>query len=103
MAYKKNVDDLRESPSLRIMDILEKRGMKVNYHDPYIESLPKTRKFKINKVSKKLTKKILNENIVLIVTDHDKIDYNFIKANSKYIFDCRGRYKQDIDRKVKQV
>ena len=103
MAYKKNVDDLRESPSLRIMDILEKNNLKINYHDPYIKELPKTRKFKIRKKSITLTKKILNKCIVLIVTDHDNIDYNFIKKNSKYIFDCRGRYKKDYKRKIVQV
>ena len=103
MAYKKNVDDLRESPSLRIMDILEKNNLKINYHDPYIKELPKTRKFKIRKKSITLTKKILNKCIVLIVTDHDNIDYNFIKKNSKYIFDCRGRYKKDYKGKIVQV
>ena len=103
MAYKKNVDDLRESPSLRIMDILEKNNLKINYHDPYIKELPKTRKFKIRKKSITLTKKILNKCIVLIVTDHDNIDYNFIKKNSKYIFDCRGRYKKDYKGKIAQV
>ena len=103
MAYKKNVDDLRESPSLRVMDILEKNNLKINYHDPYIKELPKTRKFKIRKKSITLTKKILNKCIVLIVTDHDNIDYNFIKKNSKYIFDCRGRYKKDYKGKIVQV
>ena len=103
MAYKKNVDDLRESPSLRIMDILEKNNLKINYHDPYIKELPKTRKFKIRKKSITLTKKILNKCIVLIVTDHDNIDYDFIKKNSKYIFDCRGRYKKDYKGKIVQV
>ena len=103
MAYKKNVDDLRESPSLRIMDILEKNDLKINYYDPYIKELPQTRKFKIRKKSMSLTKKILNKSIVLIVTDHDNIDYDFIKKNSKYIFDCRGRYKKDYKRKIVQV
>jgi len=103
MAYKKNVDDLRESPSLRVMDFLEKNNLKINYHDPYIKELPKTRKFKIRKKSITLTKKILNKCIVLIVTDHDNIDYDFIKKNSKYIFDCRGRYKKDYKGKIVQV
>ena len=103
MAYKKNVDDLRESPSLRVMDFLEKNNLKINYHDPYIKELPKKRKFKIRKKSITLTKKILNKCIVLIVTDHDNIDYDFIKKNSKYIFDCIGRYKKDYKGKIVQV
>ena len=103
MAYKKNVDDLRESPSLRIMDILEKKNFNLSYHDPFIKELPKTRKFKIRKKSIKLSKSILKKNVVLLVTDHDNINYDFIKKNSKFIFDCRGRYKKNIKGKISQV
>lgn len=102
-AYKKNVDDLRESPALRIINNLELNKLKVSYHDPYVLNLPKTREFKIIKKSKKLSKSILNKNVVVIVTDHDCLDYEFIKKNSKYIFDCRGRYKQSIKNKIKQI
>jgi UDP-N-acetyl-D-glucosamine dehydrogenase len=103
MAYKKNVDDLRESPSLRIMDLLEKKNFNLSYHDPFIKELPKTRKFKIKKKSIKLSKNVLKKNIVVLITDHDNINYDLIKKNSKFIFDCRGRFKKNITGKIAQV
>ena len=103
VAYKKNVDDVRESPGLRIIDYLNRQKFDVIYHDPYIKSLPNTREFKIKKRSIKLSKKILSKNIVIIVTDHDKLDYEFIKKNSKFIFDCRGRFKRNYPNKVLQI
>ncbi len=103
IAYKKNVDDARESPGLRIIDYLNKKKFNVSYHDPYIPSLPKTREFIIKKKSIKLTKRILSQNVVIIVTDHDNIDYDLIEKNSKFIFDCRGRYKKINNYKILQT
>lgn len=102
-AYKKNVDDLRESPSLRIIDNLLKKNLKVSYHDPYIKQLPSTREFKILKKSINLTKNILESSVVVIVTDHDKINYNLIKKNAKFIFDCRGRFEKNYSGKILQL
>ncbi len=103
VAYKKNVDDLRESPALRIIDKLQKKNLNVNYHDPFINRLPITREFKILKKSIKINKDILKKNIVVIVTDHDKIDYELIKKYSKFIFDCRGRFKINKKDKILQL
>ena len=94
IAYKKNVDDDRESPSFEIMKILKSKKIYFDYNDPYFSSIRKGRHIKLKKKSIKLTKSNLNfYNAVLIVTDHDDYDYKFIAKNSKQIFDTRGVYK----------
>jgi UDP-N-acetyl-D-glucosamine dehydrogenase len=92
LAYKKNVDDSRESPSLKIMDILMKKGADVQYSDPYMPTAPKTRKFKFDLTSVKLTPNNIKEfDIVIISTDHDSFDYKLIQKNSLMVLDTRGR------------
>ena len=94
IAYKKNIDDCRESPSFQIISDLIKKKAKVSYYDPYIKKLPVTRKFNIKLNSIELTKQNLtNSDAVLIHTDHDNIKYNLIKKYSKKIFDSRGIFK----------
>ena len=94
IAYKKNIDDCRESPSFQIISDLIKKKAKVSYYDPYIKKLPATRKFNIKLNSIELTKQNLtNSDAVLIHTDHDNIKYNLIKKYSKKIFDSRGIFK----------
>ena len=99
VAYKKNVDDMRESPSLDFIKILSKRKIKVDYHDPYIK-LIKTRKFKKTLKSVEL-KKINKYDIVYLLTDHDIFDYDFIKKNSKLIIDTRNVYKKISNKIIK--
>ena len=99
VAYKKNVDDMRESPSLDFIKILSKRKIKVDYHDPYIK-LIKTRKFKKTLKSVGL-KKINKYDIVYLLTDHDVFDYDFIKKNSKLIIDTRNVYKMVSNKIIK--
>jgi len=92
LSYKKNVDDIRESPSLEIIDQLMVLGSKVKFSDPYFDKIPPTRKHTVNLVSIKLTKKTLRQmDLVLLATDHDQFDYNFIEKNAKLIIDTRGR------------
>lgn len=94
IAYKKNIDDCRESPSFQIISDLIKKKAKVSYYDPYIKKLPVTRKFNIKLNSIELTRQNLtNNDAVLIHTDHDNIKYNLIKKYSKKIFDSRGIFK----------
>lgn len=94
IAYKKNIDDCRESPSFQIISDLIKKKAKVSYYDPYIKKLPVTRKFNIKLNSIELTRQNLtNNDAVLIHTDHDNINYNLIKKYSKKIFDSRGIFK----------
>ena len=92
LAYKKNVDDLRESPSLEIIDKLIERGGDVAFIDPFFETIPHTRKHKFELKGKKLNARILsNADIVLLATDHDDFDYNLIERESKLIIDTRGK------------
>ena len=96
IAYKKNIDDCRESPSLEIISELFNKGSKVSYHDPYVKKIPKTRKHKINLHNTNLNEKnIKNFDCVVILTDHDNVNYKLIKRHSKKIFDSRGIWSSD--------
>ena len=93
-AYKKNVDDIRESPALKIIEILKSKKAKVFYHDPFIKNIGNSRKYKLKLKSVKITSKSIKiYDAVVIVTDHDIFDYDLIKKNSNLIIDTRGRYK----------
>ncbi len=95
LAYKKNVDDLRESPSLELIDILFEKGAIVNYSDPYFESIPNTRKYNIQLNSRSLNAETLKEmDLILLATDHDNFDYDLIMKHSKMIIDTRGRFQK---------
>ncbi len=92
-AYKKNVDDMRESPSLAIMQGFLKNNLKFEYHDPYIDEISKLRNYNFKKKSINLTSKNIKKfYITLIVTDHDVINYNLLLKNSKIIIDTRGKF-----------
>jgi len=93
VAYKKNVDDLRESPSLRLMELLVAKGVHVDYSDPYFTYLPPMRKYRFSQESVPLTPQNLQSyDCVLLATDHDLFDYTKIKEFSRLIVDTRGRY-----------
>lgn len=90
VAYKKNIDDMRESPSLLIIDSLLKLGAKVSYHDPFVERLPMTRNYKFDMVSVPFSaSEVQKYDCVLIATDHDSVDYSILQS-SKLIVDSRG-------------
>ena len=92
IAYKKNVDDLRESPALEVIEILRKQQAKIAYYDPYVPKLYKNKKNNYSLKSIKLNKNsLIKYDAVVIITDHDNINYEVIKKNSKLLFDCRGR------------
>ena len=100
-AYKKNVDDTRESPIFDFIKDLKKRKIIFDYHDPFIDKI-KTRN--LNKVyySKKISAKLIKSyDCVIIITDHDKINYNSIKKNAKLIIDTRNVYKKKTDNIIK--
>jgi len=95
LAYKKNIDDLRESPSLELIDILIDKGAAVDYCDPYFKSIPVTRKHKIKLESKALQADVLQTmDLVLLATDHDDFDYDLIGKESRIIIDTRGRFEK---------
>jgi UDP-N-acetyl-D-glucosamine dehydrogenase len=98
VTYKKDVKDLRKSPGLDIIDILQRDNVKVAYYDPFIPYL-KFPHLSLNSVF--LSPKALNNfDCVIIATDHSKVDYGLILKNSRLIFDARNVYKGKQDRKV---
>lgn len=95
IAYKKNVDDMRESPSVEMMEILRDKGVIVSYSDPHVPKFPKMREHNFDLESIPLTADVLAKvDCVLLATDHAKFDYEFIKQHSKLIVDSRGVYLQ---------
>lgn len=93
IAYKKNVDDMRESPSVVIMEQLVGQGAIVDYHDEFVPVFPKMRKHSFDLRSVPLHEGTIKEyDCVLIATDHDYIDYDLVRRHSKLIVDARGRF-----------
>jgi len=91
MAYKKDVDDLRESPSIHLIEMLRARGAKVDYNDPFIPATPVQREHNLGMKSAPLTPKSLEKyDAVLISTDHSSYDYDMIVKNSKLVIDTRN-------------
>ena len=94
IAYKKNVDDMRESPSVEIMELIEAKGAHVAYSDPHVPKFPKMREHSFNLSSEALTTETLASfDAVVLATDHDRFDYELIKQNAKLIIDSRGKYR----------
>jgi len=91
LAYKKDIDDLRESPSIELIELLKEKGALVDYNDPYIRRTHKQRQHDLKMVSKKLTAKALSGyDVVLISTDHSSYDYDWIVENSQLVVDTRN-------------
>jgi len=102
VAYKKDVDDARESPALAIMDLLQKKGAVILYHDPYIPSLPSFRKYSFKLKSSPLTDQLLRRvDAAVVVTDHS-IDYRRIVKLVSLIIDTRNVTK-GMDRFKKKI
>ena len=94
VAYKKDVDDARESPAFVLIEMLRKRGAAVSYNDPHIPRLPRTRQFSIPMESSPLTAEFLaGQDCVLIVTDHSAYDYEFIVRHASLVVDTRNATK----------
>ena len=91
IAYKKDIDDQRESPSLRIMELLAAKGAHVDYHDPYFPHLPKMRKYHFDLESIELTPEALaGYDVVVIATDHSTYDYSAIVRHARLVIDTRN-------------
>jgi UDP-N-acetyl-D-glucosamine dehydrogenase len=92
VAYKKDIDDPRESPAFPIMEMLQARGAIVSYNDPHVPTLPKMRHHPSLKMdSSALTPEFLSkQDCVLIVTDHGKVDYGMVVANARLVVDTRN-------------
>ncbi len=93
LAYKKNVDDMRESPALTLMELLEKAGAKVAYHDPFIPAIKPSREHAslTGRKSTALTPRSLSAaDAVLVVTDHDQVDYRMVAKHGRLVLDTRN-------------
>jgi UDP-N-acetyl-D-glucosamine dehydrogenase len=91
VAYKRDLDDLRESPALKIMDLLSKKGAEVAYHDPYVPVLKPSRHYDFNLASVPLTREELQRaDAVVVATDHTAFDYQFIVDASALVVDTRN-------------
>jgi UDP-N-acetyl-D-glucosamine dehydrogenase len=102
IAYKKNVDDMRESPSVMLMEKLRALGAQLAYSDPHIPAFPKMREHRFDLKSVALTPKSLaSYDCVLLATDHARFDYDLIRKHAKLIVDSRGKYLEPAKNIVK--
>jgi UDP-N-acetyl-D-glucosamine dehydrogenase len=106
MAYKRDVDDPRESPGFELMDLLQRKGAQVSYNDPFIPVLPAMRHYpRLRMSSHELTSQYLStQDCVLIATDHSAYDYEWIVSQSRLVVDTRNatrNVKQGRERIVK--
>jgi UDP-N-acetyl-D-glucosamine dehydrogenase len=93
IAYKKNVEDIRESPSLKLIGIIEERGGAVDFYDPYVAVIPPTREhgeLKGRKSVKLTAASIASYDAIIIATDHDDVDYKLIATHAKLVIDTRN-------------
>src|SRR5947209_8912084 len=92
LAYKKNIDDLRESPSIRLIELFREKGAKVGYHDPYCPKMKEMRhqpKYMLELESEPL-ENAQEADVVVIATDHDSIDYEQLVRDAKLVIDTRN-------------
>ncbi len=102
IAYKKNVDDMRESPAVVLMELIRELGAELSYSDPHVPVFPKMREHKFDLSSVTLAPNVLEKyDAVVLTTDHDKFDYEIIRSHSSLIIDSRGVYRDYADHIVK--
>ena len=98
LAYKKNVDDVRESPSVELLEKLRIKGAEVAYSDPHVAKFPKMRRYQFDLGSVELTPESLaGFDCVLVATNHDGFDWDMIKKYSGLIVDTRGVFETGND------
>ena len=102
ITYKKNVDDMRGSPAVLIMEKLRNLGAVLDYYDPYFDNFPKMRDHSFALKSIVLSKENLHGfDAVVLTTDHDKVDYDFIEKNAQLIIDSRGKFRKKNKKIIK--
>ena len=105
LSYKKNIEDTRESASVKIFENLKESNYKIDYCDPLVSQktfLVKNTKILIK--SKKYSRKLFdNYNYIILATDHDFYNYSFIRKTKKIIFDLRGKYQNIVDNNIYQL
>jgi len=102
IAYKKNVDDMRESPAVAIMELLRAKGANVTYSDPHVPVFPKLREHRFDLSSVRLDARALAAcDCIVIATNHDAFDYEAVKTHAPLIVDTRGVYLDALPNVVK--
>lgn len=102
IAYKKNVDDMRESPAVEIMSQLERLGARVEYSDPHVPAFPTMRRHRFDLKSIALTEaNVAKYDCIVLTTDHDAFDYEMIEKYAGLLVDTRGRYRSPSDNVIK--
>jgi UDP-N-acetyl-D-glucosamine dehydrogenase len=102
ISYKKNIDDMRESPSVFLMEKIRDEGGVVHYSDPHVPIFPKMREHKFELKSVDLNPAVISSyDCVVLTTDHDKFDYEMIIKNAKLVVDTRGKYRKPSSNLVK--
>ena len=92
LAYKKNIDDTRESPAVEIMDLLQAKGAHIDYSDPHVPTFPRKRDYHFDLQSVALTSEsIASYDCLVLATDHDGFDYQQLVQHARLVVDTRGR------------
>jgi UDP-N-acetyl-D-glucosamine dehydrogenase len=100
VAYKKNVEDCRESPALRLIELIEQRGAAVDYYDPFVPAMPEMRRYPAFKERRSVAwdrAALSSYDACVICTDHDRIDYAELTAASRLVVDTRNATRQITD------
>lgn len=102
IAYKRDVDDMRESPSVMVMELLRDKGAKIDYSDPHVPVFPKMREHHFDLSSVEITPEALaSYDCVVLLTDHSEFDYDAILEHSELVVDTRGKYRQPHPKVIK--
>ena len=104
IAYKPNIDDVRESPAAEIIELLQAGGAEVAYHDPHVPRFPRMREYQIDLASKPLTAALLEaSDCVMIVTDHEAVDWELVGRHAGLVVDTRNAMAGVKDPKARVV
>jgi UDP-N-acetyl-D-glucosamine dehydrogenase len=102
IAYKKNVADMRESPAVELMEMLQEKGAEIDYSDPYFPQFPEMRQYHFDLSSVTLSPEVVaGYDLILLVTNHDLFDYDMLQKNARLIVDTRGVYQDPAVNVVK--
>ncbi|HEY8609605.1 MAG TPA: nucleotide sugar dehydrogenase [Noviherbaspirillum sp.] len=102
ITYKKDVDDMRESPSVKLMEMLRDRGAELFYSDPHVPVFPRMREHHFEMESTALTREtIASMDLLLLATNHSAFDYEFIQKYAKALVDTRGVYLDPLPNVIK--
>jgi len=96
VAYKKNIDDIHESPALDVIRLLHQRGALISYHDPHVATLKEDG---ISLASQPLTPETLRgADCIMLITDHSAVDYQLVKRHARAVVDTRHVLPRDTKR-----